>query len=50
MPVRVINELRDELLDREAFYTLQEVQILTEQRRWTYKRIRRALGYGPPAP
>ena len=32
--------LRDELLDRDIFYTLQEVQRLTEQYRQTYNRIR----------
>ena len=29
-------KLRDELLDREAFYTLLQVQVLTEQCRQTY--------------
>jgi hypothetical protein len=45
-------KLRDELLDREIFYTLQEVQVLTEQYRQTYNRIRphSSLGYRPPAP
>ncbi len=45
-------KLRDELLDREIFYTLQEVQILTGQYRQTYNRIRphSSLGYRPPAP
>ena len=45
-------KLRDELLDREIFYTLQEVQILTKQYRQTYNRIRphSSLGYKPPAP
>jgi len=45
-------KLRDELLDREIFYTLQEVQILTEQYRQTYNRIRphSSLGYRTPAP
>ena len=45
-------KLRDELLDREIFYTLQEVQILTEQYRQTYNRIRphSSLNYRPPAP
>ena len=34
------------------FYTLQEVQILTEQYRQTYNRIcpHNSLGYRPPAP
>ncbi len=42
----------DELLDREVFYTLLEVQVLTEQYRQTYNRIRPhiSLGYRPPAP
>ena len=34
-------KLRDELLDREVFYTLLEVQVLTEQYRQTYNRFRR---------
>jgi hypothetical protein len=33
-------KLRDELLDREVFYTLLEVQVLTEQNRRTYNQIR----------
>jgi putative transposase len=43
---------RDELLDRELFATLWEVQVLVERWRHTYNRIRphRALGYRPPAP
>ena len=43
-------KLRDELLDREVFYTL--LQVLTEQYRQTYDRIRphSSLGYRPPAP
>ena len=45
-------KLRDELLDREVFYTLLEVQVLTEKYRQTYNRIRphSSLGYRPPAP
>ena len=45
-------KLRDELLDREVFYTLLEVQVLTEHYRQTYNRIRphSSLGYRPPAP
>jgi transposase InsO family protein len=45
-------KLRDELLDREIFYTLQEVQVLTEGYRQTYNGIRphSSLGYRPPAP
>ena len=45
-------KLRDKLLDREIFCTLQEVQILTEQYRQTYNRIRphSSLRYRPPAP
>ena len=33
-------KLRDELLDRELFYTLLEVRVLTERYRQTYNRIR----------
>jgi transposase InsO family protein len=29
--------LRDEFLDGEIFYTLKEVQVLTERWRWQYK-------------
>ena len=45
-------KLRDELLDRELFYTLKEVQVLTDQYRKIYNRIRphSSLGYRPPAP
>ena len=45
-------KLRDELLDREIFYTLTEVKILIERWRRQYKTVRpsRALGYRPPAP
>ncbi len=45
-------KLRDELLDREVFYTLLEVRVLTERYRRTYNRIRphSSLGCRPPAP
>ena len=45
-------KLRDELLDREVFYTLLEVRVLTERYRRTYNRVRphSSLGYRPPAP
>jgi len=45
-------KLRDELLNGEIFYTLQEAQILIERWRQEYNRIRphSALGYRPPAP
>ena len=45
-------KLRDKLLDREVFYTLLEVQVLTEQYRHTYNRIRphSSLGYGLQRP
>ena len=45
-------KLRDELLDREIFYTLREAQVLTARYRQIYNRIRphSSLGYGPPAP
>jgi len=44
--------LRDELLNRELFDTLWEVQVLVERWRRIYNRIRphSALGYRPPAP
>ena len=45
-------KLRDELLDREIFYTVQEAKVLIEQWRRHYNRVRphSALGYRPPAP
>jgi transposase InsO family protein len=45
-------KLRDELLNREIFYTLQEARVLVEQWRKEYNRVRphSALGYRPPAP
>jgi putative transposase len=45
-------KLRNELLDGEIFYTLREAQVLIEQWRQHYNRIRphSALGYRPPAP
>ena len=45
-------KLRDELLNREVFYPLLEVQVLTEQYRQTCNRIRphSSLGYRPPVP
>jgi len=45
-------KLRDELLDREIFYTLNEVEVVTEQWRQAYNQVRphSALGYRPPAP
>lgn len=45
-------KLRDEFLNGEIFYTLQELQILLEQWRRTYNQVRphSALGYRPPAP
>ena len=45
-------KLRDELLNREVFYTLQEAQVLIERWRQEYNQIRphSALRYKPPAP
>jgi len=45
-------KLRDELLDREIFYTLAEAKVLIERWRREYNTIRphSALGYRPPAP
>ena len=45
-------KLRDELLDREIFYTFTEAQILIERWRREYNTVRphSALGYRPPAP
>jgi putative transposase len=45
-------KLRDELLDRESFSTLQEARVLIEQWRREYNQVRphSARGYRPPAP
>lgn len=45
-------KLRDELLNRELFTTLREAQVLVEDWREHYNRVRphSALGYRPPAP
>jgi len=45
-------KLRDELLNREVFYTLQEAKVLIEQWRQEYNGVRphSALRYKPPAP
>ena len=45
-------KLRDELLDREVFYTLKEVEVVVEQWRREYNQVRphSALRYRPPAP
>ena len=51
-PEQIIGKLRDELLNREIFYTLKEAQILIECWRQEYNTVRphSALGYRPPAP
>lgn len=45
-------KFRDELLNREIFYSLQEAQVIIEQWRTAYNTVRphSALGYQPPAP
>ena len=45
-------KLRDELLNREIFYTLTEAEVLLERWRIHYntKRPHSSLGYRPPAP
>ncbi len=45
-------KLRDELLDRETFYSLREARILIECWRHEYNTVRphSSLGYRPPAP
>ena len=45
-------KLRDELLNREIFTTLEEAKVLIEQWRREYNQVRphSALGYRPPAP
>jgi putative transposase len=45
-------KLRDELLEREIFYSLKEAQVLIEMWRKHYNTVRphSSLGYKPPAP
>jgi putative transposase len=45
-------KLRDELLDREIFYSLNEAKVLIEMWRKHYNQVRphSSLGYRPPAP
>ena len=45
-------KLKDELIDREIFYTLFEAKVLIERWRVHYNRVRphSSLGYRPPAP
>jgi transposase InsO family protein len=45
-------KMRDELLDREIFFTLEEAKVLIARWREEYNHIRphSALGYRPPAP
>ena len=45
-------KIRDELLNREIFTTLEEARVLIEQWRREYNQVRphSALGYQPPAP
>ncbi len=45
-------KLRDELLDREIFYTLKQARVLIQRWRQQYNRVRphSSLGYRPPAP
>lgn len=45
-------KLRDELLNGELFYTLQEARVIVERWRQCYntQRPHSALGYRPPAP
>jgi hypothetical protein len=47
-----IGKFKDELIDREIFYTLTEAKVLIERWRQHYNRIRphSSLGYRPPAP
>jgi transposase InsO family protein len=45
-------KLRDEMFNREIFYTLREAQVLIERWRQEYNTFRphSSLGYRPPAP
>ena len=48
----ITEQLRDELLNGELFYTLHEAQVLIERWRHQYntQRPHSALGYRPPTP
>src|SRR5580704_5073464 len=48
----ISEQLRDELLNGEIFYSLKEAQVVIEQWRKHYNMIRphSSLGYRPPAP
>ena len=48
----LIGKMRDELCNREIFYTLDEARVLIEQWRGEYNQVRphSSLGYRPPAP
>ena len=50
--MRTHASMRDELLNREIFYSVKEAEILIERWRVEYNTIRphSALGYKPPAP
>jgi putative transposase len=51
--LRLFNgKLRNELLSREPFCTLQEARVLVERWRKEYNEVRQhsAVGYLPPAP
>ena len=50
--IAVTEVLRDELLDGEIFYSLQEAKVVIESWRRHYNTIRphASLGYKPPAP
>ena len=50
--VGISQQLRDELLNGEIFYSLKEAQAVIEQWRRHYNTVRphSALGYRPPAP
>ena len=50
--IEVSEQMRDELLNRELFDTLEEAKVLVERWRHEYNHIRphSALGYRPPAP
>jgi hypothetical protein len=44
--------MRDELVDRQIFYTVKETKHLIEMWRWEFNHARphSSLGYKPPAP
>ncbi|MCI0797068.1 MAG: integrase core domain-containing protein [Chloroflexi bacterium] len=52
MPPKACTPSTRQSLNREVFYTLKEVEVLTERWMQHYNQVRphSSLGYGPPVP